>query len=63
MTYIRTSKVKALCKSLGKRTGKDFLTQLNMHIEKKITEACKVHNGGKITLDGDVAVYVGIRGF
>lgn len=60
--YVRVSKVKELCKSNNKRMSKEFLDSLDRHIRHKIELACKVHNGGKKTLDATVAGFVGIGG-
>lgn len=59
--YINSSAVRKLCHQLGRRAGKDFLTQLNALVARKTAAACGVHNGGKKTLDASVAGFVGIR--
>lgn len=61
MRYLNVKAVRMLANQEGKRVGKDFLLSLDMHIEQKIIKACSVHNGGKVTLDSAVAVYVGIN--
>lgn len=60
MKYINQAQIKKLANANGKRVGKDFLFQLDLMIEAKVLKACKVHNGGKKTLDESVAHYLGI---
>lgn len=48
------SKVRAIAKANGKRVSKEFLTELDRRVNAKIEAACRVHNGGKVTLDGVV---------
>jgi len=59
--YINVSSVKDLCHKHGRRAGKDFLRALDSFVRSKIETACGIHNGGKKTLDLDVAEYSGIR--
>lgn len=59
--YIKSPAVKKLAKALNRRVGTDFLVALDAHIESRIYAACKVHNGGKKTLDAGVAGYVGVK--
>lgn len=61
-TYLKGHKVKALIKQLGRRSGDEFILLLDKYVEKKIKQACEVHNGGKKTLDATVAGHVGITG-
>lgn len=61
MKFIVVSNVKKMVKAKGRRCGHDFLAALDNFIARKVEVACSVKNGGKVTLDADVAVYVGIR--
>jgi hypothetical protein len=61
MQYIVESKVKKLIREQGKIPGKEFLLALDIFVAVKIKQACKVHNGGKKTLDATVAGYAGIK--
>ncbi len=61
MKYLNVSNIKKLAKEQNKRVGKDFLNSLDVFIYEKILKACRVHNGGKKTLDSDVASYIGIQ--
>lgn len=61
MKYVIESHARALANQLGKRAGKDFLFALDVHIERMIKKACETHNGGKKTLDKDVATYIGLN--
>jgi hypothetical protein len=60
LIYVRGSAVKALAKANGKRVSQLFLTQLDIHITKKLGIAIKYHNAGKKTLDADCSVYANI---
>ena len=53
--------VKDLVKSEGRRSGRGFIVALEAFVERKIRQACAVHNGGKKTLDRRIAEYVGIK--
>ena len=61
MTYIKPSKIRAKIRTGGRRVGKDFLHALDAFIDHKLEVALRVQNGGKKTLDADVAVYIGIK--
>jgi hypothetical protein len=56
--YLKSGKIRQLVKSKGRRLGKDFLHALDVHVAEKIEAACRQHNGGRITLDRDVAALV-----
>jgi hypothetical protein len=58
--YIKASKVRAFCNEKGKRVTPQFLRLVDEHLRQKLTAACSVHNGGRRTLDGTVAGFVGI---
>ena len=60
MKYINVSQVRKLANQHDRRAGKDFLTLLDAMFERKVIQACKVHNGGKKTLDQDTAIYTGV---
>jgi hypothetical protein len=61
MKYIVASNIKKLAKAKGRRVGQDFLAAIDNYVARKVEIACSVKNGSKITLDADVAVYVGIK--
>lgn len=61
MKYVVVSNVKKLARAKGKRVGKDFLAALDSFIARKVELAALVQNGGKVTIDADVAVYVGLK--
>jgi hypothetical protein len=61
MKYVVASNIKKMAWAKGKRVGKDFLAALDSFVARKVEAACTVKNGTKITLDNDVAAYVGIR--
>ena len=56
--FIRPTKVRARAKELGKRVGRGFIAALDLYIDEKIQAACRTHNGGRKTLDRDVAAMV-----
>lgn len=59
--FIKANAVKKYVKEKGRRTGKDFLAALDDHIKHKLDVAARTHNGGKLTLDATLAVFVGIK--
>jgi len=61
MKYVVASNVKKLARGKGRRCGADFLMALDNWIARKVEVACSVKNGSKITLDADMAVYIGIK--
>lgn len=62
MEYLVVSNVKRLAKAKGRRVGKDFLCALDNYIARKVESACQVKNGSKITLDYEIAQYLGLTG-
>jgi hypothetical protein len=59
MTYIVASKVRALTKENDRRCGAGFLKALDARVREMVITACRVHNGGKKTLDYSVAEFSG----
>ena len=58
---IKPSVIKRMVKASGKRTSKEFLDALNTHVLGKVEMAITTHNGGKKTIDREVAVYIGLK--
>ena len=58
---IKPTAIKLIVKEKGKRTSKEFLKALNCHVNKLVNSAVTEHNGGKKTLDLEVAVFVGCK--
>lgn len=56
--YIKPSKVRARVKEYGRRCGRGFLAALDLYVAEKIDAACRTHNGGRITIDREVAAIV-----
>jgi hypothetical protein len=56
--YIRIAAVKARAKEHGKRCSAEYLLALDDLVRSKIEAACRVHNGGRKTLDATVAGHV-----
>ena len=59
---LKPSTIKEIIKQSGKRSSKEFLQALNMHVHKKLQSAIACHNGGKKTLDQEVAAWCGLKG-
>lgn len=57
---LKARQLKAFCHLRGRRVGAPFLDVLEAHVCRKLEAACRVHNGGKITLDATIAGHVGI---
>lgn len=53
--------IKDFCKKRDRRVSPTFLHAIDRWLVVKLKQACRAHNGGKITLDADVAGYVGIN--
>lgn len=58
---LKLSLVRKYIKAKGKRVSPDFLRALNVHVNKKLEEACSVHNGGLKTLGTEVAILIGLK--
>ncbi len=56
--YIKPGSVRKLVKECGKRVGRSFIAELDARVAEKIEAACRVHNGGRKTLDRDVVLMV-----
>lgn len=59
MTYLVVSKIKALARENNRRVGHGFLKALDARVREMVIGACRVHNGGKKTLDYSVAEFSG----
>ena len=53
--------IKDYCRTKDRRVGQDFMTMLDEKVREFLQKACAVHNGSKVTLDIDVAGYVGLN--
>ena len=58
--YLRVSSVKKRIQSKGRRPSAQFIHLLDKKVERLVDAACKVHNGGKKTLDATVAGHIGL---
>lgn len=56
--FIKPTRVRARVKELNRRVSRGFLAALDCYVAEKIEAACKVHNGGRITLNREVAAMV-----
>jgi hypothetical protein len=59
--FVRPSVVRKYLKEKERRVSPSFLYALDAFIQSKLDQAAKVHNGGKKTLDSEVAAFVGIK--
>jgi hypothetical protein len=55
---INQMQIRKRAKEHGRRVSMSYLMALNSLLERKIEESCRVHNGGKITLDDSVVSHV-----
>ncbi len=51
MRYIKPSTVRKLAAETGHRVGRDFLLTLDAWVEEKVKSCCRLHNGGRKTLN------------
>jgi hypothetical protein len=56
--YLQVSKVRARVNENGKRVSEEFLLALDDMVRSRIDAACRVHNGGRKTLDAPVLGFV-----
>ncbi len=58
LRYIKKKSIRDYVKLKGKRLSPAFLLKLDDHVQKKLDDACSIHNGGKKTLDGFIASFI-----
>jgi hypothetical protein len=61
LLYVNRAAVSKLIRENDRRAGEDFMIHLDEWLHRKIIQACKTRNGGKITLDVTMAGHVGIK--
>lgn len=61
MKFIKPSQVKRYIREHDRRVSAAFIQLLDDFVRSKIDEAVVQHNGGRRTLDAEVAAFVGIR--
>jgi len=59
--FIRTLRVKEYLHDRGRRLSPAFITVLDAFIQRLLDRAVNTHNGGKVTIDADVAGFIGIK--
>jgi len=59
--FLNVKAIKTYVKAGGKRTGKSFINRLDDHVLVLLQRAIKEHNGGKKTLDTEIAAYIGVK--
>lgn len=59
-TFLKVGALKRFVHARGKLLGRDFLPLMEGHIRRRLDAACRVHNGGRKTLDASVAGHVGL---
>ena len=57
---INKKAVKEIAKTHNKRVSGEFIKILDDFVIRTIESACNIHNGGKITLDAEVAGFIGL---
>lgn len=57
---INKKAIKEIAKLHNKRVSKEFIKILDGFVTRKIESACKIHNGGKVTLDAEIAGFIGL---
>lgn len=58
--FIKESALRAFAHTKGKRVSYDFFQLFDRFVETKMEKACATKNGTKVTLDVEVAKYVGL---
>lgn len=61
LVYINRKAVSQLVREHGRRSGEEFLVQLDEWVGRAVKRACGIRNGGKKTLDACVAGHAGIK--
>lgn len=56
--YLNQAAVRKLIKENGKRSSQEYLLALDDLVRSRTNAACRVHNGGKKTLDASVLGHV-----
>jgi hypothetical protein len=58
--FIKENALRQFAKSKGRRVSYDFFQLFDRFVEQKMEKACTTKNGSKVTLDVEVAKYVGL---
>ncbi len=58
--FLNGSAVRRFCRLRGRRLSTEYLRLLDLHLHRKLTEACEVRNASRKTLDAAVATFTGI---
>lgn len=58
--YIKENALRLYAKSKGHRVSYDFFQLFDRFVEEKMDKACATKNGTKITLDVEVAKFIGL---
>lgn len=56
--FLNQAAVRKLVKENGKRSSQEFLLALDDLVRSRTNAACRVHNGGRVTLDASVLGHV-----
>lgn len=56
--FVRTSEVRKFVRDHGKRCSPEFISQLDAHIQTRLSRAVLTHNGSKKTLTAVMADFV-----
>jgi len=58
---IRPSAVKAHARLKGRRVSAEAMRYLDEYIQRKLTAACGIHDGGRKTIGANLLAHVGIK--
>lgn len=61
LRFIRPSVARKYLKEKGRRVSPSFLYAFDAFLQRKFDQAASVHNGGKKTLDAEVAGFIGVK--
>ena len=57
LQLIKSAAVKRLAKSNGRRVSAAYLLCLDEKVRRLVEAGCRVHNGGRVTLDETIAIH------
>lgn len=59
--FLKVSHIKKYVHERDRRTSPSFLLALDAYVQTILDRAVKAHNGGKKTIDAEVAGFVGVK--
>lgn len=58
--YVKEAVIRRAVHREGRRCSREFVEMLDRHVAAKIASACRVHNGGRKTVDAEIGAYIGL---